>query len=138
MFGNLVEVNKESVNVNIKLNYLLIYVIMCPHVVFINNERRHKMNIKKAFTVEKVEYGEGSVAIISVSTEYQNVCVLSFSDIDTLWKVQREYPQFPVYFQAETEHLYRGGVRLVEADEREKTLWWDMPVKVCSLKPRKQ
>ncbi len=95
------------------------------------------MSIQKTFTVNKIGYGEGSVAIISVSTEYQNVCALSFSDIDTLWKVQREYPQFPVYFQAETVHLYRGDVRLVEGAEREKTLWWDMPVKVCSLKSKR-
>ena len=95
------------------------------------------MKLQDILTVVKVGYGEGIVAIISVSTEYQNICALSFSDIDTLWKVQGEYPQFPVYFQAETEHLYRGDVRLVEGDEREKTLWWDMPVKVCSLKPKR-
>ena len=95
------------------------------------------MKLQDILTVVKVGYGEGIVAIISVSTEYQNICALSFSDIDTLWKVQEEYPQFPVYFQAETEHLYRGDVRLVEGDEREKTLWWDMPVKVCSLKPKR-
>ena len=95
------------------------------------------MNIQKTFTVEKVESEEGKRAIISVSKEYQNVCVLSFSDIETLWKVQGEYPKFPVYFQAETEHLYRGDVRLVEGAEKENTLWWDMPVKVCSLNPKR-
>ena len=92
------------------------------------------VNTQRLEAVFKKTYENRGTAIISVSEEWGNVCVLYFTADIVLFAVQEEYPDYKVFFQSWDEwYTGRTYCRSVSEEERDTTIWWDVSPEIVYI-----